>query len=308
MSKRLTTSKTELQKQATQEPSDSLTTLQKEAVLASRGAKIREMTRPELEVKIITILSVALLNIGGKAVDKKELITLGFIIANNLLLNHPNVTIREVELAVDKGSLGDFGKEIGEVLMVTPKYVNQWVKAYLEYVKKDAIFKQLQYEASLEKEPEMTEDKKEVEIQRFLREDVAEKYVQSQKEGTLLIEDTYGAIYNIITKRGFWNPDNDYKRESYHSERLEFIKTARKGSWPKDEWNEFDLFITTDFELQLETESDEDFKARMKDRINNKFFVLCTTRAKAKMIHDHFTGMLAMDEDIYEFLQLNRPS
>jgi hypothetical protein len=209
--------------------SQALTAFEQSVVLAAAEPRIKALERLKINKKVTDVVSRAFMTLGANALQEPERVALEKLIYDDLKLSYPNLTLKEFEIAVYKGSMGEFKKKPDEVLFISPEKIHSWIKCYLSDIKKEAVAKQRAFEAEQDKVKVKTEAEiKEIELA-FLSHCVIAPWKNFKTVG-VPVQDPVNAIYNALDKLGLIPFTDERKREIYKQAEEQFRVQAKSVS------------------------------------------------------------------------------
>lgn len=209
--------------------STGLTDFERSVVLASAEPRIKNLEKIEITRKVTDVVSRAFLTLGSRSLEFEERKALEKLIYDDLKISFPNLTLKELEIAVYKGSMGEFKNKPDEVLFISPEKIHSWVKAYLLFIKREAVAKQRAFEAEQDKAKAPTEAEiKEIELA-FLNHCVIASW-KNLKVAGVPVNDPVNAIYSALDKLGLIPFTDDRKREIYKQAEDRFRINTKKVS------------------------------------------------------------------------------
>lgn len=208
----------------------SLTQFEKSVVLASKEPRIKDLQRLEVGKKVTEVISSAFVALGSKPMNLEERKILERAIETDLYISFPNITLKEFQIAVYKGSMGDFKIKDDEVIMITPKNVHTWINAYRDFVKKDIIAKQRALEYKKEKENKPDQETIHAQMKEFIEKSIIEPYNLFKIENRYTFDDPANVVYNFLDKLGLIPFTIERKNEIYEQAKEQFRKKHKAGT------------------------------------------------------------------------------
>jgi hypothetical protein len=212
-----------------QQLSEKLTDFERSVVLAAEEPRIKALDKAVIGPKVTDVVSRAFMTLGSKSLEYAERKALEKLIYDDLKISFPNLTLKEFEIAVYKGSMGEFRKKPDEVIFISPEKVHSWIKAYKDEIKKEVIAKQWAFEAEQDKAKEPTpEELKERELA-FINYCIIGPWKNLKSSG-VKIQDPINAIYNTLDKLKLIPFTDQRKREIYKMAEDQFLADTKKVS------------------------------------------------------------------------------
>jgi hypothetical protein len=212
-----------LTKTAAGELSPSLTSQEARIVLSSRGTKIKDLKKKEVANKVTDLFgaSLVVLNHPNK-IGKEDRLAMEQVIVNDLYEKFAGYTLKEVENAFWMGSRGQLKAKPEDVVYMSIAQVYQWLISYRIVIKRDALKKQLDFEA---KHEEKVKEGKIKEMEELMRKTIIASWNDFKEGGEII--DPVGHIYDWLDKRGHIKLSKDRKKEIY-AEAQEALKDRVK--------------------------------------------------------------------------------
>lgn len=121
--------------------------------MAANQPRVKDIDVAMVAEKMTSVIGNAILALATKPMSMDERLKLEELIVNDLYISFPNITLKEIEIAVHKGSMGDFAKKPDEVVFMSVKSIHDWIKHYKEVLKREAIAKQREFEEKVNQKP-----------------------------------------------------------------------------------------------------------------------------------------------------------
>lgn len=224
------------------ETSIELTPVESAAVQAAQGVRIKAMDKLDIATCITNSISRAYVTVGAKALKGEERDLMETLIMDNILRSFPNITLAEIEISINKGSLGDFKVKEDEVIFVSALSVHTWIKAYVNQIKKEAIHKQRQIEYREDKKKLLSKEEKLQVMNEFIQEDIIKPWKEFQSSGVYNIQDPVSVIWNKLEDLKVI-PFSLKKRRRFYKQAEEEIRRERAGGSTLEAINENRSFI-----------------------------------------------------------------
>jgi hypothetical protein len=188
----------------------SLTAQETQIVIASKGKQIKDIGKLEVANKVMEYFGAALLVLNHSKMDVKDRGIMQQQIVADLYDRFSFFTLKEVENAFYMGSRGLLKSKPEEVVFMSIAQVYQWLYMYRVQVKREAMKKQIEFEA---KQEEQDKEKKISENVRMTLQMIREQY-ELYLEGKEP-HDPINVLYDFMDKRGLVKLSDDRKKEIY---------------------------------------------------------------------------------------------
>lgn len=193
--------------------STQLTTTEREIVLAATEPRVKDLSVPVVAGKMTEVIGRAILTLATKPMTKDERLKLEELIVHDLYVSFPNITLREVEIAVHKGSMGEFAKKPDEVVFFSVKSIHDWIKHYKTVLKREAIAKQREFEDKLNQKPVPTLEEQQIANLSLLNKCLIIPYNELRETGNYIMNPMMAnRIYIMLDSMGIIPFTPDRKR------------------------------------------------------------------------------------------------
>jgi hypothetical protein len=226
-----------IKNQGIQVLSQDLTSFEQSVVLAASEPRLKSLEKVEISKKITNVISRANMTLGANSAKpgltpkqiEDERMALEKLIYEDLKLSFPNSTLKEFEIAVYKGSMGEFKKRPDEILFISPEKIHSWMKSYILDIKRDTIAKQRAYEAGLDKAQHLSPEVIKEREKGFLMYCVIPPWKNYKTVG-VPVSDPVNAIYDALDKIGLIPFTKERKAEILKEAEDKFKEQARSVS------------------------------------------------------------------------------
>jgi hypothetical protein len=206
-----------------------LTDFEKRIILAAQDPRIWQLKEEEVGMALTQYISRAFITMGLRPLTKEDRIVLQKLIIDDLYISFKNITLKEVEIAIYKGSMGDFKKRDDDTYFnLVPKDVHSWIKSYIELFKKEAIAKQRQIEAKENKKKKLSIDEQNKIINGLITECIIQPYNEFRKTGIYNISDPVNFIYNTLDRFNLI-PFNVAEKKQIQNQAIAEIRKEKSG-------------------------------------------------------------------------------
>lgn len=194
-------------------PNTGLTKAEADIVLAARSIRICQMDDKELWNLITTVITMALFDL-GQAMQQGDRDLLQERIKSDLENYFGKYTDLEFRKAVELGVRGEFKDKPDDVIFISVKGINNWMKKFVNITKAEVMKKNRILEEKKEKEmEEVNIEEKKKESERILREDLIRSYATFKEGGA--INDPLNVLYDYLDRNGLVKLSNARKKIIY---------------------------------------------------------------------------------------------
>lgn len=195
--------------------------IQKDALAAHYNPKIKELAKRDFAKEIIQAITKAYVVTGSRVPDTFEMICDEVI--SELKSLFTTYTVEEVCMAIDMGSKGKLSDK-EEVIYVSVTNILRWIHRFNDLVRKEAIYKQRQFEEKQEK----IEDQKQSDVKVKDFEKAIIRYYESFPIGFKAQSKGYlAAMYRHLDKKGLIMLTVDRKKAIFNA----VIKIKDRTKW-----------------------------------------------------------------------------
>lgn len=187
--------------------------MEADIVLASKSTRLFHMEEKELKNLILTTMTMALFDL-GQSMATSDRQVLESRLKDDLIKYYGKYTDQEFRKAVELGVRGEFKVKPEDVIFISVKGINDWLKKYGNGLKVEAMKKNRILDEKKEKEmEEQNIEEKKKESERIIIEDLKSSYIIFKDGGA--VNDPLNVLYDYLDKNGLVRLSLDRKKKIY---------------------------------------------------------------------------------------------
>lgn len=205
-----------------------LTTQEASIVLASRGAKIKDIKKKEIANVITDLVGASFVVLNQQKMLPEDRLILEQQVVGDITRDFQNLSLEDIKEAFHLGVRGQFKSKPEDVVFISVATIYSWLRSYKEGMRREAMKKQIEFLNKKEKETkELTDQEKEEKAKEFLKYCIQafEEYKTSKS-----IYDPVNAIYYALEGAGVIRFTKERKDKIY-AQAIEHLKITEDKSF-----------------------------------------------------------------------------